>query len=229
MKRVLLIDDEPAVADVVVFALREAGLEVQVAGSLASGRRILDREPIDLLILDLGLPDGDGIDFCRELRRSSRLPILMLTCRDGEIDRVLGLEIGADDYVVKPFSPRELAARVRSILRRTADGLSARETGPVELGRLKIDRDEHRVLFDEVEIQLTPTEFELLWTLASSPRRVFPRDQLIDRAYAGEVYLSDRAIDSHIKGIRRKFETADSRADPIETVHGVGYRARRLD
>ena len=229
MKRVLLIDDEPAVADVVVFALREAGLEVQVAGSLASGRRILDREPIDLLILDLGLPDGDGIDFCRELRATTRLPVLMLTCRDGEIDRVLGLEIGADDYVVKPFSPRELAARVRSILRRTAEISAAKQEGPVELGRLKIDRDEHRVLLDEVEIHLTPTEFELLWALLSSPRRVFPRDHLIDRAYGGEVHLSDRAIDSHIKGIRRKFEAVDPQADPIETVHGVGYRAWRLD
>ncbi|MGB6851986.1 MAG: response regulator transcription factor, partial [Thermoanaerobaculia bacterium] len=220
MKRVLLMDDEPAVADVVVFALREAGIEVQVAGSLAKGRRILDREQVDLLILDLGLPDGDGIDFCKELRSTSRLPILMLTCRDGEIDRVLGLEIGADDYVVKPFSPRELAARVRSILRRTAEGSSSKEEGPVRLGRLEIDRVEHRVLLDDVEIHLTPTEFELLWALACSPRRVFQRDQLIDRAYAGQAYLSDRAIDSHVKGIRRKFQGVDSQADPIETVHG---------
>lgn len=229
MKRVLLIDDEPAVADVVVFALREAGFEVQAVGSLAAGRRILEHEPIDLLVLDLGLPDGDGIDFCRELRSSSSLPILMLTCRDGEIDRVLGLEIGADDYVVKPFSPRELAARVRTILRRAAGSPTVAEDEPIELGRLKIDRQEHRVLLDGVEIPLTPTEFELLWTLTSSPRRVFPREELIDKAYGGEVYLSDRAIDSHIKGIRRKFEAFDSQADPVETVHGVGYRVRRLD
>ena len=229
MKRVLLIDDEPAVADVVVYAMREAGLEVQVAGSLAKGRQILDREQVDILILDLGLPDGDGIDFCRELRTTSSLPVLMLTSRDGEIDRVLGLEIGADDYVVKPFSPRELAARVRSILRRSAESLSPDEEGAVEQGRVRIDRGEHRVFLDDLEIHLTPTEFELLWALTVSPGRVFPREQLIERAYAGQAYLSDRAIDSHVKGIRRKFEAADPGADPIETVHGVGYRARRVD
>lgn len=233
MKRILLIDDEPAVADVVVFALREAGYQVEVAPSLTAGRRVLDREPIDLLVLDLGLPDGDGIDFCHELRSASRLPVLMLTCRDGEVDRVLGLEMGADDYVVKPFSPRELAARVKSILRRTEETPPAADERPVELGRLTIDRAEHRVNLGETEIPLTPTEFELLWTLAASPRRVFPREELIERAYDGAVHLSDRAIDSHIKGIRKKFEAAEPaaepRPDPIETVHGVGYRARRLE
>ncbi len=229
MKSILLIDDEPAVADVAVFALRDAGFEVRAAGTLAEGRKLLDRRPVDLLILDLGLPDGDGLDFCRELRRSSRLPVLMLTCRDGEIDRVLGLEIGADDYVVKPFSPRELAARVRSILRRVENGSLSAEEDLVQLGRLTIDRAEHRVLLDGSEIHLTPTEFEVLFILASSPRRVFPRVQLIERAYSGETYLSDRAIDSHIKGIRKKFQSEDPRADPIETVHGVGYRAQGLD
>ncbi len=228
MKRVLLIDDEPAVADVVVFAMREAGFEVQVAGSLEKGREILSRGQIDILLLDLGLPDGDGIDFCRELRSTSNLPVLMLTSRDGEIDRVLGLEMGADDYVVKPFSPRELAARVRSILRRSADEISSGKKDLVELGRLRIDRIEHRVLLDDREIHLTPTEFELLWTCTSSPRRVFPREELIERAYDDQVHLSARAIDSHIKGIRRKFEEVDPGADPIETVHGVGYRARRI-
>lgn len=229
MKSILLIDDEPAVADVAVFALREAGFDVQVAGTLTEGKEVLDRRSVDLLILDLGLPDGDGLDFCRELRRTSRLPVLMLTCRDGEIDRVLGLEIGADDYVVKPFSPRELAARVRSILRRVEGGSLSGEADLVELGRLTIDRTGHRVLLGGTELHLTSTEFEVLLALASSPRRVFPRAQLIERAYPGETYLSDRAIDSHIKGIRKKFQSADPRADPIETVHGVGYRVRKLD
>ncbi|MDH3523861.1 MAG: response regulator transcription factor [Acidobacteriota bacterium] len=228
MKSILLIDDEPAVADVAVFALREAGFDVHVAGTLAAGKRHLRQQPVDLLILDLGLPDGDGLEFCRELRHSSRLPVLMLTCRDGEIDRVLGLEIGADDYVVKPFSPRELAARVRSILRRAEASPATEEARAVEMGRLTIDRAEHRVLLDETEIHLTPTEFEVLLVLASSPRRVFPRAQLIERAYSGETFLSDRAIDSHVKGIRRKFQSVDPRADPIETVHGVGYRVRGM-
>lgn len=229
MKSILLIDDEPAVADVAVFALREAGFDVRVAGTLAEGRRLLDRKPVDLLILDLGLPDGDGLEFCQELRRTSRLPVLMLTCRDGEIDRVVGLEMGADDYVVKPFSPRELAARVRSILRRAEGGSLAEEAPFVELGRLTIDRVGHRVLLDETEIHLTPTEFGVLLVLASSPRRVFSRARLIERAYSSETFLSDRAIDSHIKGIRRKFQSVDPRADPIETVHGVGYRVRVME
>ncbi len=229
LKSILLIDDEPAVADVAVFALREAGFEVQVAGTLAEGKGLLEKRSVDLLILDLGLPDGDGLEFCQELRRTSRLPVLMLTCRDAEIDRVLGLEIGADDYMVKPFSPRELAARVRSILRRTEGGSLAGEEDSVELGRLTIDRAEHRVLLDGAEIHLTPTEFEVLLALASSPSRVFPRAQLIERAYSDATYLSDRAIDSHIKGIRKKFQRVDPQADPIETVHGVGYRVKGME
>jgi DNA-binding response OmpR family regulator len=229
MKSILLIDDEPAVADVAVFALRQAGFDVQVAGTLAEGRRLLQRRPVDLLILDLGLPDGDGLELCRDLRQTSRLPVLMLTCRDGELDRVLGLEIGADDYVVKPFSTRELAARVRSILRRAEGGSLAADADSVRLGRLTIERLEHRVLLDGLEIHLTPTEFELLLVLATSPRRVFPRAQLIERAYSGEAYLSDRAIDSHVKGIRRKFQAVDPRAEPVETVHGVGYRLGSMD
>ncbi len=229
MKSILLIDDEPAVADAAVFALREAGFEVHVAGTLAEGRRHLDRRPVDLLILDLGLPDGDGLDLCRELRRVSALPVLILTCRDGELDRVLGLELGADDYVVKPFSPRELAARVRSILRRAEGGALAGEAETLELGRLRMDLPGHRVLLDGGEIHLTPTEFEVLRVLAAAPRRVFSRAQLIERAYSGAPYLSDRAIDSHVKGIRRKVQAVDPRADPVETVHGVGYRARSLE
>lgn len=229
MKSILLIDDEPAVADAAVFALREAGFEVRVAGTLAEGRRHLDRRPVDLLILDLGLPDGDGLELCRELRRTSRLPVLILTCRDAEVDRVLGLELGADDYVVKPFSPRELAARVRSILRRAEGGALSQDAEAIGLGRLTIDRLAHRVLLDGAEIHLTPTEFEVLRVLAAAPRRVFPRAELIERAYSGPAYLSDRAIDSHVKGIRRKFQQVDPAADPIETVHGVGYRARSLD
>jgi len=228
VKRILLIEDEPAVADVVVFALREAGFEIEAVGSLREGKQSLERAPVDLLILDLGLPDGDGIDFCRELRQSSRLPVLMLSCRDSEIDRVLGLEIGADDYVVKPFSPRELAARARSILRRAGE-VEPSVSEPITLGRVRIDRNEHRVLLDHRELKLTPTEFELLAILVASPRRAFSRAELIERAYDDDLYLSDRAIDSHIKGIRREFQRRDPAADPIDTVHGVGYRARSLE
>jgi DNA-binding response OmpR family regulator len=225
MPRVLVVDDEPAVSDVVEFALVQAGFEVRTAGSLRAARRALDEQTVDLLILDLGLPDGDGLDFCRELRAVERLPILMLTCRDHEVDRILGLESGADDYVVKPFSPRELAARVRSILRRSGDpGPAPART--LRRGPITLDADEHRVRLHDRLIPLTPREFELLRALLESPSRAFTRQQLVDRVHGDGAYVSDRTIDSHVKGIRRKFAEADREADPIETVYGIGYRAR---
>jgi two-component system OmpR family response regulator len=229
MHRILIVDDEPAVVDVVEFALRKGGFEVMSTATIAKARSVLESEAIDLLVLDLGLPDGDGLDLCRHIHAKTRLPTIILTCRDEEIDRVVGLESGADDYVVKPFSPRELVARVRSVLRRaSADPTPSSEVGAVEYGVVKLDTFRHRVTMGESEIPLTPVEFDLLHTVLRSPEQVFTRDQLIDRVYHGEAFVSDRTIDSHVKNIRRRFAVVDVSADPIETVFGVGYRARLL-
>lgn len=223
MKQILIVDDEPAVADVLHFALRKAGFEVATVGTLAAARQSLRAQEPALVVLDLGLPDGDGLDLCRWLRQRSEVPVLMLTCRDEEIDRVLGLEQGADDYVVKPFSPREVVARVRSILRRTQ---GAKTPAVLTHGGLMLSPQEHRVSVRGTVVDLTPREFDLLHTLMQSPSRVFSRDELVERAYRGEALVSGRTVDSHIKGIRRKFAAVDASFDPIETVYGVGYRAR---
>ena len=222
MKRILIVDDEPAVSDVVEFALRRAGLEVATVRTLAAARRALGRAgfEVDLVVLDLGLPDGDGMELCREL--GDTVPVLILTCRDDEIDRVLGLEQGADDYVVKPFSPREVLARVRNLLKRRA---TAPDANTLQVGAVRLKIDEHRVAVGDVQVPLTPREFDVLRTLMGSPTRVFTRELLIEHAYRGEALVSGRTVDSHIKGIRRKFAEHGVAVDPIETVFGVGYRA----
>ena len=229
MNRILVIDDEPAVVAVVVFSLRQSGFVVQAAGTLAEARRLLDAQSFDLLVLDLGLPDGDGMDLCREVRSGSGLPVLILTCRDDEVDRVVGLESGADDYVVKPFSPREVVARVRAILRRTAQPEPDKGAPAVVHGAVRVDPGTHRATWSEVTVPLTRIEFDLLYLLFRAPLRVFSRDELVERVYRGEALVSDRTIDSHVKGVRRKFERVDPSADPIETVFGVGYRARGIE
>ncbi|MCH9681664.1 MAG: response regulator transcription factor [Deltaproteobacteria bacterium] len=223
MKRVLIVDDEPAVADVLEFALQKAGFSVDTAGTVAAARRALRNTAPDFVVLDLGLPDGDGVELCRWLRERSQVPVLMLTCRDEEIDRVLGLEQGADDYVVKPFSPREVVARIRSILRRTTP---SQPQGELRHGAMTMRPHEHRVTVDQHVVDLTPREFDLLQTLLENPQRVFSRGSLVEQAYRGESVVSGRTVDSHIKGIRRKFAQARPGFDPIETVYGVGYRAK---
>lgn len=229
MNRVLVIDDEPAVVDVLVFSLRRSGFTVDVAGTLQEGRRLLASQSFDLLMLDLGLPDGDGLEFCRQLRAGSGIPVLILTCRDDEVDRVVGLESGADDYVAKPFSPRELVARVRAILRRAAPLAPSNDAPTVVLGTVRIDPYSHRATLREVSVPLTRLEFQLLYLLVRAPQRVFSRDELIERVYRGEALVADRTIDSHVKGVRQKFQRVEAAADPIETVFGVGYRARNLE
>ena len=238
MNRILVIDDEPAVVDVVVFALKKAGFVVQVAGTLAAARRLLDARSVDLLVLDLGLPDGDGMEFCRQVRAGSAgspgsagsdIPVLILTCRDDEVDRVIGLESGADDYVVKPFSPRELVARVRAILRRSVHPEPERGAPAVMHGAVRVDPGPHLATLRGVAVPLTRIEFDLLYLLFKVPQRVFSRDELVERVYRGEALVSDRTIDSHVKGVRRKFQLVDVAADPIETVFGVGYRARGIE
>jgi DNA-binding response OmpR family regulator len=223
MSKVLVVEDELSIARIVRDYLAHAGFDVALA---ADGDAALTQargfKP-DLVILDLRLPKRDGLDVARELRRSSEVPIVMLTARGEEADRVAGLELGADDYVVKPFSPRELIARVRAVLRRTeARGRNAAEVRDV--GDLSIDVPKMRATVRRTPVDLTPTEFQLLATLMREPGRVFTRSQLLDAIHGVAFESYERAIDAHVKNIRRKIEPAPAQPRYILTVHGVGYR-----
>jgi DNA-binding response OmpR family regulator len=223
MKTILVVEDEMKIARLVRDYLEHAGYEVIVTGdgeaAIASAR---GRTP-DLVVLDLGLPGVDGLDVARELRSRSRVPILMLTARGDETDRIVGLELGADDYVIKPFSPRELVARVRAVLRRS--GIPSDQTdAPIRAGDVEIDPSRMRASIAGRAVDLTSTELQLLATLAREPGRVFTRGQLLDaiRGVAFESY--ERAIDAHVKNIRKKIEPEPGRPRYLLTVHGVGYR-----
>ena len=221
-KTVLLVDDEPKIVEVVGDYLRDAGFSVITAadgeGALASARA----RPPDLVVLDLGLPGLDGLDVTRELRRSSPVPIIMLTARREETDRVLGLELGADDYLVKPFSPRELVARVRAVLRRSEGPHIERERFVV--GDVEVDTGRRQVTVRDREVELTATEFDVLVELARQPGRVFTRGQLLGAIHGVAVESYERTVDAHIKNIRRKLEPDPRRPRYLLTVHGVGYR-----
>jgi DNA-binding response OmpR family regulator len=225
MKKILVVEDEMKIARLVRDYLVHAGFEVVVAGdgesAIASAR---GRKP-DLVILDLGLPGSDGIEVTRELRRSSNVPIVMLTARGEEADRIVGLEIGADDYVVKPFSPKELVARVRAVLRRTASATPG-AGGPevLRVSDVEVDISRMRVRVGGRGVDLTPTEFQLLATFAREPGRVFTRGQLLDAVHGVAFESYERAIDAHVKNIRRKIEPVPGRPRYLLTVHGVGYR-----
>ncbi len=222
MKTILVVDDEPKIASVVAEYLQHAGFQVSLA---YTGTAALERAralPPDLVILDLGLPDIDGFDVARELRRHSRMPIIMLTARGDELDRVLGLELGADDYVTKPFSPRELVARVRAVLRRVEQADDPLQRFSV--GDITIDPARLRVTIGEHTVDLTATEFELVVHLARSPGRVFTRMQLLELIHGTAMEGYERAIDAHIKNLRRKIEPDPRRPVYVLTVHGVGYR-----
>jgi two-component system, OmpR family, response regulator len=225
MARVLIVDDDPGIRTVLRIALERAGFAVDEA---ADGTAALARAaavPPDLIVLDVSMPGPDGIEVCRTLRRSSAVPVLFLSSRDEEIDRILGLEIGGDDYVTKPFSPRELVARIRAVLRRLereAEPPAPAAAPALSHGRLRLDPEALRVTWDGTEVPLTATELGVLRTLLARPGRVFSRDELMDRAYATERVVSDRTIDSHVRRVRAKFAALG--ADPIETLPGFGYR-----
>jgi len=222
MTTVLVVEDEIEIARVVRDYLRNAGFEVIVVGDGGSAVASVRSAKPDLLVLDLGLPGRDGLDVAREIRRWSDTPIVMLTARGDETDRVVGLEIGADDYVVKPFSPKELVARVRAVLRRTRT--AARGDEIVRAGDVEIDTAKMRVSVGDTQVDLTPTEFQLLATLAREPGRVFTRSQLLDAVHGVAIESYERAIDAHVKNIRRKLEPTPGSPRYIVTVHGVGYR-----
>lgn len=222
MQTILIVEDEPALARLAHDYLARAGYRAITALDARTGSARLRADGPDLIVLDLGLPDGNGLDVLRDLRRSSNLPVIILTARGDEVDRIVGLELGADDYMVKPFSPNELVARVRAVLRR---GAAPPETEPrIDVGDLSIDVPRMRVSRNGIPIDLTPTEFQLLVTLARSPGRVFTRGQLLKSVHGVMAEAYDRAIDAHIKNIRRKLESSDAREHYIQTVHGVGYR-----
>ena len=215
-------EDEIEIARIVRDYLRNAGFEVIVVGDGGSAVASIRSAKPDLLVLDLGLPGQDGLDVAREIRRWSDTPIVMLTARGDETDRIVGLELGADDYVVKPFSPKELVARVRAVLRRSRT--AARGDEIVRAGDVEIDTGKMRVSVAGTSVELTPTEFQLLATLAREPGRVFTRSQLLDAVHGVAIESYERAIDAHVKNIRRKIEPEPGSPRYVVTVHGVGYR-----
>jgi len=223
MQTVLVVDDEPKIATLARDVLDHAGFGVLVAGDGESALRLVATRRPDLVVLDLGLPGKDGLDVIRDIRRDSALPIVVLSARDDEVDKLLGLELGADDYVTKPFSPRELVARVRAVLRRS-DAASLAPPEVVAVGALRLDAGRRRVTVDDRPVELTPTEFALLETMLRRPGRIFTRAQLLDAVHgvADEAY--ERAIDSHVKNLRRKIEPEPRAPRYVETVYGVGYR-----
>jgi two-component system, OmpR family, alkaline phosphatase synthesis response regulator PhoP len=225
MKTILVVDDEPRIAQLARDYLEHAGFDVLVAGDGRSALHAVRTRQPDLVVLDLGLPQVDGLEVTRTVREGSNVPIVMLTARDDELDKLLGLELGADDYITKPFSPRELVARVRAVLRRAERAGSAGSSNErVVAGDLVLDESKLRTTVASRSVDLTPTEFSLLLTMARQPGRVFTRSQLLDavRGVAFESY--ERAIDAHVKNIRRKLEPEPHRPRYVLTVYGMGYR-----
>ena len=223
MVHVLVVDDEPRIVEVVRDYLADAGYRVSTARSGDEALRHVRSITPDLVVLDLGLPGMDGLDVARALRQTSNVPIIMLTARSDEADRVAGLELGADDYVAKPFSPRELLARIRAVLRRTASASSTPD-GPFVVGELAVDPTRRRVTVADAAVELTATEFDLLALMVAAPGRVFTRRQLLEAIHGVAVDAGERAIDAHVKNIRRKIEGDHRRPQLLLTVHGVGYR-----
>lgn len=240
MKRILLVDDDPHLRDVVVYTLEREGFEVVAA---ADGQAALDRFEgdgrFDLVVLDILMPEIDGLEVCRRIRARSRTPVVFLSSRDEEVDKIVGLEIGGDDYVCKPFSPKELAARVRAVLRRAEMAAAPLTEAPavraakepadaqvpvLRAGPIVLDPARHEVHCSGAPLRLTVTEFGILALLMQQPGRVYTRTRLMESAYAYDNLITERTIDTHVKRIRKKFR--DVGHDPVETVHGLGYKLR---
>lgn len=220
---ILVVDDDAHIREVVCFALKRAHMRVEEARDGAEALSRFDEVKPDLVVLDVLMPEMDGTEVCRRLRTKSQTPILFLSSRDDEIDRILGLEMGGDDYLTKPFSPRELVARIKAVLRRTR--VAPEPTSRVHLlahGLLALDLDRFQATWDGQEVVLTVTEFGILKTLIRYPGKVYSRDELMDGAYKHDNVVTDRTIDSHVRRVRRKF--SERGAEVIETVHGLGYR-----
>jgi DNA-binding response OmpR family regulator len=220
-KSVLLVEDEKKISDIVKAYLEREGFSVRVAATGEAALALLKTGP-DLVVLDLMLPDMDGEEVCRMIREGSDVPIIMLTAKSGEEDRIRGLGIGADDYVVKPFSPRELVARVKAHLRRS--GRSARKSARFNNGRLSIEAENHEVYVQGNAVILTPTEFKILLALSERPGRVFSRDQIVTIVQGYDFEGYDRTIDAHVKNLRHKIEENSRSPEFIQTVYGIGYK-----
>jgi two-component system, OmpR family, alkaline phosphatase synthesis response regulator PhoP len=225
--RILVVDDEPHIVELVRYNLTQHGFDVSVAYDGHDALEKARREVPDLVILDLMLPYVDGLEVCRHLRRDTTVPILMLTAKDSEQDRVLGLELGADDYVTKPFSPRELVARVRAILRRTARDAGQTEESPITVGDLVLEPAPHEVRLGGRLIELTAKEFSLLRLLMSHPNQVFTRDFLLENIWGYEYFGSTRTVDMHVSRLREKIEDDPESPRYIMTVRGVGYKIKK--
>ncbi|MDD5330070.1 MAG: two-component system response regulator CreB [Sulfuricella sp.] len=225
-QRILIVEDEPAIADAVIYALRTENFEWEHKLLGHAGLSALKAGHFDLVVLDVGLPDINGFDLCRELRTFSQVPVIFLTARDGEIDRIVGLEIGADDYVTKPFSPRELVARIRSILRRASPTEPGVGSNPAGMPFL-IDVPGQRIHFYGVPLELTRYEYLMLKVLAEEPARVFSRIQLMQRVWAAPDHSLERTVDTHIKTLRAKLRAVRPEKDPIRTHRGLGYSIER--
>ena len=227
MKKVMVVDDEPKIVQLARDYLEHAGFVVVVAHDGKAALITARSQNPDLVILDLGLPEVDGLDVARTLRAESNVPIVMLTGRSEESDKLVGLELGADDYVTKPFSPKELVARVRAVLRRTERPRSATEI--VRVGDVTLDIPRMRTTVADRTVALTPTEFQLVATMAREPGRVFTRSQLLDAVHGVAFESYERAIDAHVKNVRQKLEPDPANPRYVLTVYGVGYRFADLD
>ncbi len=221
---ILVVEDEPSIAEVVSLYLRRAGYQVEVAGDGGRALQALEARIPDLVILDIMLPQVDGFGLTRWLRDRSDVPIIILTARRDEVDRIAGLELGADDYVVKPFSPQELVSRVRAVLRRTQGDRTALPEAALSFSDLRIDPLTHLVHTQDREISLTAREFDLLWLLASHPRQVFTRQQLLERIWGISEYIDPSTVTVHIRRLREKLEQDPSNPAHIQTLWGVGYK-----
>jgi two-component system response regulator RegX3 len=233
--RILLVEDEATISEPLAESLKvlekqpeeeREGFEAEVAPTLATARDVYRRRPPDLILLDVMLPDGDGRDLAREIRKDSEVPIVMLTARGEEIDRVLGLELGADDYVVKPFSSRELTARIRAIMRR---GRAPERDGPIENGSLRLDTASRTVTKDGDEIELAAREFDLLHLLMENPGEVLRRERIMDEVWDPHWFGPTKTLDVHISWLRKKIEDDPSDPEYITTIRGVGFRFRSAD
>jgi two-component system response regulator BaeR len=217
---VLIVEDEPKIAELLQdYLVRQAGFQTRIVLRGDEALMAFRKHDPDLVLLDLMLPGLDGIEVCKLIRAESQVPIIMVTARVEEIDRLLGLELGADDYVCKPFSPREVVARVKAVLRR-----GSRESGERAVTGLEIEVDFHRASLDGKDLQLTPVEFALLKTMVDQPGRVFSRDQLMNSMYSDYRVVSDRVVDTHIKNLRKKLARAVPEREVVESVYGMGYR-----
>ena len=217
--KILIVEDEPAIADTIQYALETDGFETRCLSSGAPVIALLEQEAIDLIVLDIGLPDISGLELCKEIRKTGQIPVIFLTARSDEVDRVVGLEIGADDYVVKPFSPRELAARVRAVLRRSHPATAENSSTHT----FRIDESRRQITYAGTLLELSRYEYNLLVIMIQRPGHVFSREQLMQLAWDEPEAAMDRTVDAHIKNIRAKLKTINPDIDPIITHRGIGY------